>query len=119
MEYRLFNNLLWVPRTLSLVIILVWLVALLVIYGLGPYFILGIMLWLLIILTTAVAWKNDPFGGALFLIIGFMYLIFASGNGFSLSYIMGAAPFFITGSMFLFTYFYQEKKEAEDMESDF
>lgn len=100
-----------IPRTFSLLIIAVWLLSITVIYGFGPYFMLGLMFWIVLVLTTIVAWKNDPFGGALFIIIGSLYLVFVMGNTLSLAYIFGAVPFFITGSLFILTYFYEEKKE--------
>ena len=45
----------------------------------------------------------------MFILIGFLYLIIALGNQFSIYYLVGSSPFFIVGLLFIGVDVYVEK----------
>ncbi len=100
----------WTPKVIASIILVVGLVAL-IIYGFGDYFIAGMMAWTSLLLTTLIAWKNEPIGGSIFIVLGSCYLLFAMGKLFDLTYILAAAPLFILGGLFIFDYVYLGRKE--------
>lgn len=118
MKFNLDTQLPWIPRLFSGVVIVTWLAGMIFLYGFGPYFMFGLLFWIVIVCTTIMAWKTSIFGGVMFILLGFLYLIIALGNQFSFSYIVGSAPFFITGTLFVGVELYQEKREAAK-EGDF
>jgi len=105
----------WGPRALSIGLVLFWLIVL-IIAGRGHYFTVGIMVWVTLVLTTLIAWKNAPVGGGIFVIIGSGYLIFSMGQLLSLQYVLAATPLFVVGALFIIEYLYLEKKENEDVD---
>ncbi len=113
MKYSLKEIIHWIPRGTALFLVGFWLI-MLFIYGFGPYFMAGMMVWLCLLLTTAICFKNPPFGGALFIVFGAGYLLYAMGKFYSISYVLGALPLFVVGGLFIFDYFYQDKDEGEN-----
>jgi hypothetical protein len=113
MKYKINEIVYWIPRGLSLFLVGFWLIMLLI-YGFGPYFMAGLMVWLCLVLTTAICFKSPPFGGALFILFGAGYLIYAIGTFYSISYVFGALPLFMVGGLFIFDYFYQDKNGGID-----
>lgn len=113
-----FNFMRWIPLGFSMLLILTWLMVLLV-AGLGQYLMAGIMVLVILILTTLIAWKNAPIGGGIFIILGAGYMIFSMSMIFSVTYILAAFPLFITGSAFIVQYIYIERKEKEEGVDDF
>jgi len=118
MKFDLSKILLWSARIFSVLVVVVWLIGLLFFYGSGNYFIIGLMIWLILILTSLIAWKSDPFGGVIFILLGSVYLVVAMGNQFSLGLLLAAAPLFITGSLFIIHYVYNERMKDKE-EDDF
>ncbi|MEK6937659.1 MAG: hypothetical protein AABX04_01305 [Nanoarchaeota archaeon] len=108
-----FNFMRWIPLGFSITLVLTWLIILLVV-GLGQYLTAGIMVLVILILTTLIAWKNAPIGGGIFIILGAGYMIFSMSMIFSVAYILAAFPLFITGSAFIIQYLYLERKEQEE-----
>lgn len=103
----------WIPRGLALLLVLTW--ALILIFsGLGHYFVAGLMILAVLILTTMISWMNAPIGGGIFILLGAGYLIFSMGLLFSTLYVIAAFPLFLTGSAFIVEYLYHEKKEDDD-----
>ena len=102
----------WTPKIIASIVLVFGLVAL-IIYGFGEYFTAGMMAWTSLLLTTLIAWKNEPVGGSIFIILGSGYLLFAMSKLFDLTYIFAAAPLFIIGSMFIIDYVYIGRKEEE------
>jgi len=107
----------WVPRGMSLLLVFSWLL-ILFIYGLGPYFVAGLMVMAVLVLTTLISWMNSPVGGGIFIIMGAGYLIFSMGLLFSTLYVIAAFPLFFTGSAFIVEYLYEEKKEEAEVGVD-
>lgn len=103
----------WLPRGLSLFLVITWLIVVLL-YGFEQYFAAGVMVWLILALTAAISWKNAPIGGGIFVILGSVYLVFAMNSSFSIEIVLGAIPLFIVGALFIFNYLYTEKKEQEE-----
>lgn len=114
-KVNLYNLLSWIPKGLSLSMIALWL-AVLVIYGLGQYLVAGIMIAIILILTTLISWRNMPIGGCIFILLGSVYLVFSMGKLFSLLYVLASAPLFITGALFVLDYLYLEKKEDDGVD---
>ena len=99
----------WFPRWLSLFIVIYWIAAVTLSYRFDQSFMLGLSIWLILVLTTAISWKDELIGGIFFCLIGFTYLIFATSDLVSF---FGAAPFFVVGGLFMHHYFYEEKNES-------
>lgn len=112
-EIDLSKILTWLPRGLSIFLVLTWLMVLLI-YGLGQYLMAGVMVWMILVLTTAISWKNAPIGGGVFIILSSIYLVVAMNSTASGAYLFGAAPLFIVGALFIVDYLYAEKKEQEE-----
>lgn len=102
------------PRFLALFIILLWLVAITIAYKFNQYFVIGFLISLILLFTTLIAWKSDPLGGIVFIILGFAYLVVAFGKSFSFTTLLGSAPLFTLGLLFISNHLYQEKKYAEE-----
>lgn len=102
------------PRFLALFIIVLWLVAIIITYKFNQYFIIGVLISLILLFTTLIAWKSEPIGGIVFIILGFAYLVIAFGKSFSFTTFLGSAPLFTLGLLFLGSHLYQEKKYAEE-----
>jgi hypothetical protein len=100
----------WTPKIIASIVLVIGLVAL-IIYGSGDYFVAGIMTWTSLLLTTLIAWKNEPIGGSIFIILGSGYLLFSMSKLFDLTYIFAAAPLFVIGSLFILDYVYLGRKE--------
>jgi len=104
----------WFPRILALGIILIWLTAITIIYQFNQFFMVGLLIALILLLTTLIAWKSEPIGGIVFLILGFAYLVIAFGKSFSFATLLGSAPLFTLGLLFIGNHLYQEKKYDEE-----
>ncbi|MBS3127127.1 hypothetical protein J4228_03100 [Candidatus Woesearchaeota archaeon] len=109
MKFNIEKELPWIPRWFSFILLIVWLAAVVFFNGFGSYFMLGLFFWLILVFTTVMAWKNTIFGGVMFILIGFLYLIIALGNQFSIYYLVGSSPFFIVGLLFIGVDVYVEK----------
>ena len=119
MKFNINRFLTWTPKALSLLLILTWLL-LMGLYGLGPYLMAGILIFLILILTFLIAWKNEPIGGGIFILLGTGYLIFSLGVGLEISYILFSVPFYLIGAFYFGDYFYQEHQEEKiEGEDDF
>src|SRR3989339_287419 len=98
MKFNINRFLTWTPKALSLLLILTWLL-LMGLYGLGPYLMAGILIFLILILTFLIAWKNEPIGGGIFILL---------------------VPFYLIGAFYFGDYFYQEHQEEKiEGEDDF
>ncbi len=106
------------PIGMSLLLIIIW-ALILTISGLGGYFTAGIMVLVILLLTTAIACKNAPIGGCIFILLGSGYLIFSMGQLMSIMYVLAAAPLFLVGALFIVGYVYQSQKEQEGGVDDF
>lgn len=102
------------PRFLALFIILLWITAITITYQFNQYFVIGLLIALILLFTTLIAWKSDPIGGIVFIILGFAYLVIAFGKSFSFAALLGSAPLFTLGLLFISNHLYQEKKYAEE-----
>ena len=102
------------PRFLALFIIILWLTAITITYKFNQYFVIGLLISLILLFTTLIAWKSDPIGGIIFIILGFAYLVVAFGKSFSFATLLGSAPLFTLGLLFIGNHLYQEKKYAEE-----
>lgn len=104
----------WFPRVLALFIICLWLIAITITYNFNQFFMIGLLIALILFLATLIAWKNEPIGGIVFIILGFAYLVVAFGKSFSFTTIFGSAPLFTLGLLFIGNHLYQEKKYNEE-----
>jgi hypothetical protein len=106
------------PIGVSLLLIITW-ALILIISGLGGYFTAGVMVLVILLLTTAIACKNAPIGGCIFVLLGSGYLIFSMGQLMSMMYVLAVAPLFLVGTLFILGYLYQSQKEQEGGVDDF
>ncbi len=106
------------PIGASLLLVITW-ALILVLSGLGGYFTAGVMVLVILLLTTAIAWKNAPIGGCIFVLLGAGYLIFSMGQLMALVYVLAAAPLFLIGALFILGYLYRSQKEQEGGVDDF
>ncbi len=119
MRFNFARFLIWTPKALSMLLILTWLL-LIILYGLGPYLMAGILIFLILVLTFLIAWKNEPIGAGIFILLGTGYLIFSLGVGMGVTYILFSVPFYLIGGLYLGDYFYQEHQEEKvEGEDDF
>lgn len=93
-----------VSRSLSVSIIVFWLIFLLV-ADLGDYNRAGFMIWALLFLITFLAWKKPLFGGLAYLLLSILYLVFIAST-FSFTNLMIVSPFIVIGAIFIGRYFY-------------
>ncbi|PIN73954.1 hypothetical protein COV20_02470 [Candidatus Woesearchaeota archaeon CG10_big_fil_rev_8_21_14_0_10_45_16] len=110
------NTLHWLPRLLSAVVVLIWILGVVVAVGFTEYFIPGSLIWMILVSTTLMAWKTEIFGGFLFLVLGVVFMIFIFGNKLSAGYYLASAPLFAIGALYITDYFYQEKAEQAEVE---
>jgi len=102
----------WVPRGLSLILVMIWVLQL-VLGKLQTHQQAGIIITIIIFLTTAIAWKNSPIGGGLLIILASLYLVLSMNNNFPIGPILGSIPLFIIGALFIIEYLYLEKEELD------
>lgn len=117
MKFNLASLVHWLPKVLSLVLVLAALTIVLI-YGEGSYLIGGLIIWSILFLTTLISWKIAPIGGGMFMIFGSGYLLFAISSMLSFVYVLIALPLYLVGGLFVADYIYQEKQEEEG-EDDF
>lgn len=109
-KVTLVSILTWTPRILSALIVFAWLGWLLFS---AAYLAAGLMIMVILALTTLIAWRNSPLGGCLFVLLGAGYFLFAMGVMLPLSYVLAVIPLLLTGALFVSSHFYLEKKEEE------
>lgn len=89
----------WLPRVLAILFIAFISIFALDVFG-EPRWLLALFIHLIpsyfLIAITIIAWKNETFGGILFLITGFALLIFTHFEAFII-----AIPAFVIGALFL------------------
>jgi len=107
----------WLPRVLALFLVFSFIAGVLYTFGFGQEFMVGLMVWLILFFTMLIAWKSDPIGGIIFLILGSASVIVAMGKQLTIGYFL-AVPLFTLGISFIGNYMYQEKKQNEE-EDDF
>lgn len=96
----------WLPRGLALFLIVFWL-AVLFVYSFGPFLTAGVMAWFILLLVTALAWKQAFLGGFFYIILGILLLVFVL-NSLSISSFLSALPFFVIGLLFIVDYLHQK-----------
>jgi hypothetical protein len=106
-----------IPRGLTIILLLSWLILFLK-YGIENYFTAGIMIGIIIFLTSAIAWKNTPIGGGIFIIVASLYLAIIINIDVPGIVALGSLPLFIIGALFIIEHLYLEKKESETEEED-
>ena len=107
----------WFPRGLSLFVIFSFIGGVFYTFGFSHEFMIGLMIWLILFFTMLIAWKSDPIGGIVFLLLGIGSVFVGMGKQLAIGYFI-AGPLMVLGFSFLGNYFYQEKKYAEE-EDDF
>ncbi len=122
--WKMIKNMNWssvlskLPIGISLLLIITW-ALILTLSGLGGYFTAGVMVLVILLLTTAISCKNAPIGGCIFILLGSGYLIFSMGQLMSIMYVLAAAPLFLVGALFIIGYVYISQKELEGGVDDF
>ena len=107
----------WLPRALALFLVFTFIAGVVYTFGFGQEFMVGLMVWLILFFTMLIAWKSDPIGGIIFLILGSASVIVAMGKQLMIGYFV-AVPLFMLGLTFMGNYMYQEKHQNDD-EDDF
>ncbi|MCD4761295.1 hypothetical protein K8R42_05395 [bacterium] len=96
------NTLYWIPRIFG--ILFVFLVAMLA-FDMERFAWLDLLIHLIpalvILVSLLIGWKQEKIGGALFIILGVVYIIMSWGNVPWLTYLVMAGPAFVIGILFL------------------
>ncbi len=116
-KINLSSVLFWLPRALALFLVFTFIAGVVYTFGFGQEFMVGLMVWLILFFTMLIAWKSDPIGGIIFLILGSASVIVAMGKQLNIGYFL-AIPLFTLGITFVGNYMYQEKHQNDD-EDDF
>ncbi|MBI2572281.1 hypothetical protein HYV86_00310 [Candidatus Woesearchaeota archaeon] len=109
---RIAKALEWSPRVFSTSIVGLWMAGFIVLYGFGPHFFAGMLVTLILISTTLMAWRTDVFGGFLFIVESIIILLTGLGKSSEFVYVILALPLFLTGVLYVTNYFYQEHHQA-------
>lgn len=109
MNFKVAKILHWTPRGICFFLLSFWLV-IVFIFGSGNYLMIGIMIWMVLLLTTLTSLKNGFVGGSIFVLLGLGFLVTVVIKSHSLSYILDAAPLLIIGSLFVVDYLCIKKK---------
>jgi len=93
-------------RGLSSSLIIFWIIGIVVLFNFDKRFMVGLMLWVVVVLVTVISWKDELVGGGIFLVMGFIYLLVSPVTALSG---IGSAPFFVIGSLSVL-HFYLERR---------
>jgi hypothetical protein len=72
---------------------------------------------LLILIVLAIAWRWERVGGGLFILLGVFYIGFFWHPSRWLSYLVISGPLFLTGFMFIFSYWLSRGEDVSDGKS--
>ncbi len=103
----------WSPRIIALTVLLVWSVGIVFLYAATPTFIIGAQVWIVLALTTGISWKNELFGGIIWIFWGVILFLVALGNKFTFA---STIPLFLIGSLHVYYHFYDEKLDLKSKE---
>ncbi len=103
----------WFSRALALATFIFWIV-MFILEGIDNYLVPGILLILALVITIFIGWQNEIIAGSIFIIIALIYFIIIYSKDATELYYYALIPFIVSGIVYLFTYFYSEKKEMEE-----
>ena len=93
-------------RGLSSSLIMFWIVGIVILFNFDKRFMVGLMLWVVLVLATVITLKDEVVGGGIFLIMGLIYLLSSSVTALSG---FGSTPFFVIGGL-SFLHYYLERR---------
>ncbi len=102
----------WISRIVGLLVLLF--IVILQFFSLNAPHGLAIIFFLIILLTNAIAWKNPPIGGAIFIILGALGLVIAMGKQVGGIVFLAPVALSIAGVLFIIQHLYWEKKDREE-----
>ncbi len=99
----------WTPRILAIIITIFWFLFTILSHGLSFVTVVESLIWVILLITTIIAWKYEQIGGIVFIILGLLYVFLAINNLTLITFILVSGPLIITGILFIINKYTKEK----------
>ncbi len=98
-------------RGLSSSLIIFWIIGIIVLFNFDKRFMVGLMLWVVIVLATIISWKDELVGSGIFLFMGLIYLLASQVTVLS---VFGSSPFFVIGGLSILHQYLERRSLGPD-----
>ena len=98
-------------RGLSSSLIIFWIIGIIVLFNFDKRFMIGLMLWIVVVLATVISWKDEVVGGGIFLVMGLFYFLVYPVTGLSS---FGSSPFFVIGGLSMLHHYLERRDLGPD-----